>query len=446
MKKEGIGCIAPAVSAHRVDPAIISVLSNVADRRQIRDSACANRWVRGYSRSPHLIGLIGEFAVGSMLNEAMSTARTYDGGIDFYVNGIAIDVKSTKRLAVPAIRKVELERKLTNRSANVVVFAKQKSEHNFSILGWLPIGEIQENSELEELPSGLNYMVRTQSLRDIRHLKGALNKTVRNIMRYPGGKGSVIKCVAELMDYTGGMFAPEWYIEPFVGAGSMLAYLAKNRLLPKKILINDLDTSLAKLYVAARDRHEDLCNLILRNHEPTVDDWNKAKDLDGRIDDVVEAGYNKLILQNCSHAGIGYCAGGPQGGYGQNGDYQIGCRWNPVSIVRKIQFYSEHLRGAEITNKSVFDMDFPDDGFMFLDPPYVAKGESLYRHSLNDQMHTRLADLLRSYRGAFALTYDDHPLVFDLYSGWTKISHFINNGGNNPRKNREIVIARNARG
>lgn len=435
--------VAPPAVKCVVSRAAARYLKKEGDRRQRRDGRSMNGWTRGMLSDAHLIGLLSEFAAGDYLHQALSTAKDADGGIDFHVDGIAVDVKCTSKMDMPAVRVSEIERKLKKRSANMFVFSKRTGELSVQLLGWLTLGELASCSKEVQLPSGRNYQPSLEALRDMSQIRQWLKGSpVRGLLRYPGGKGTIIKSVAGRTQYTGALFAPEWYIEPFVGGGSMLAHLINERLCPRRIWINDLDTSLMLLYTAVRDRHGELCSMILRSPAPTVEDWYLAKEKDGELLDAVLAGYLKLVLHYCGHAGIGYRSGGPQGGAKQDSNYPIGCRWHPAGLVRKIQFFHRALKGAKITNLSVFDMDFPVSAFVFLDPPYAAQGPSLYRHSFDEGNHRRLSEKLSNYRGDFALTYDDDPLVRELYQ-WAEIAEFaMTTGNNHARKYQELVITR----
>ena len=58
--------------------------------------------------------------------------------------------------------------------------------------------------------------------------------------------------------------------------------------------------------------------------------------------------------------------------------------------------------------------------FYYLDPPYtVADRGGYYQHAFAEEDHRRLARVLRGVKGRFLLSYDDVPLVRDLYQGFT---------------------------
>ncbi len=54
--------------------------------------------------------------------------------------------------------------------------------------------------------------------------------------------------------------------------------------------------------------------------------------------------------------------------------------------------------------------------FYYLDPPFWAKSERLYRKSFNEPDHERLAEALNWVTDKFLLSYDAAPEIIDLYS------------------------------
>jgi len=61
------------------------------------------------------------------------------------------------------------------------------------------------------------------------------------------------------------------------------------------------------------------------------------------------------------------------------------------------------------------------EAFYYLDPPYVEAGPQLYQGAFTLKDHERLARLLRRESRPWLLSYDDHPVIHDLYGGWSRI-------------------------
>lgn len=88
---------------------------------------------------------------------------------------------------------------------------------------------------------------------------------------------------------------------------------------------------------------------------------------------------------------------------------------NAVEYMTKVQ---ERLRGVNIENKDFADLikvyDRPTALF-YLDPPYVDT-EKYYDSPFCAQDHQRLREVLGHIKGRFILSYNDHPLVRELYA------------------------------
>ncbi len=53
---------------------------------------------------------------------------------------------------------------------------------------------------------------------------------------------------------------------------------------------------------------------------------------------------------------------------------------------------------------------------VYMDPPYIGKGDDLYPTSMSAEDHERLARILRYEKRDFLLSYDDHETARRLYS------------------------------
>jgi site-specific DNA-adenine methylase len=65
----------------------------------------------------------------------------------------------------------------------------------------------------------------------------------------------------------------------------------------------------------------------------------------------------------------------------------------------------------------------PEDGFVYLDPPFYQQGQVLYKHAFQEEDHVRMARTLRSAAYRWVLSYDDHPAIRELYN-WASLSAF----------------------
>lgn len=394
-----------------------------ADRRQERDNLRSDEWGRGISENPHFVGLIAECAFAKYTGLRVDFSKNYDRGFDFVWNGLKIDVKGTRSCEMPLIKKLESKR--CHRFVMAVVY-----QDVVSLLGWISWEDVQ-SKPLVEARKGkhMNHQVEPEDLSSITEMKRS--KPGANLLRYPGGKSKLLKQIEGVMPFGGGLFSPERYVEPFLGGGSV-AIRNLTRTQFKSVLLADKDFSLIELWKCVRDQPMLLISKVSK-WKPNVDDWYKAKDMDGVEGNAVDVAMNKLILQYCSHAGIGYLAGGPQGGKNQDSDYKIGCRWNTDRIIRTIKAFSKLLNGVDIIQCDFEQIELRCTDFVFADPPYAVAGESLYRHSFSTQDHIRLKEWITRGDQDWVVTYDDCDLIRSLYAGYT-ITEILNSTGNNNSK------------
>lgn len=277
------------------------------------------------------------------------------------------------------------------------------------------------------------------------------------IIRYPGSKD---KLALQIMDYfPTNMRFPLWsaqspveYREPFFGAGAVGVRLMQDTVNPKyPVWLNDADPGIAALWIAVWKYPRQLCHRI-GNFRPTSEAFFEFKSLDSNhTGDVVEDGFRKLALHRMSVSGFGFMSGGPIGGKHQtNKLYDVGCRWTPSRIKRDVM--RVHKTFARFSNLRITCGDFrplvetaPAESFVYLDPPYYEKGSQLYKHNMSEQDHADLAALLKTAPAAWALSYDDNPVIRSLYE-WAQFdtiyvtyTNAIATGPQRP-KNREVVI------
>jgi DNA adenine methylase len=134
-----------------------------------------------------------------------------------------------------------------------------------------------------------------------------------------------------------------------------------------------------------------------------------------------------LFLNRTSFSGILNSKAGPLGGKKQSSRYPIGCRFSKPTIQHRLRRIA--ALGSSGAIESVWNYDWKDcieitkksdrmgthAIFIYLDPPFYAKADSLYRHSFSHEEHIRLAGYLQSLDTRWILSYDDHPEIRRLY-------------------------------
>lgn len=278
-------------------------------------------------------------------------------------------------------------------------------------------------------------------------------------IRYPGSKAKLVNAIYRTFPQrlTGGLFATEGveYREPFFGSGAM-GFEVLTAINPRssRVWLNDKDPWMVALWRSVLNQPNELRRRIADFH-PTADAFYEFKSKDGDLDvSDLDAGFMKLALHQMSVSGFGAMSGGPLGGREQtNASYPVDCRWNAQSLKRhvvRLHRLMAAFKEIRFTCRDFADVliGTPADAFVYLDPPYVEKGEQLYKHNMTAADHERMASIVQGLKCDWSLSYDDHPLVRRLYS-WATIreievtyTNATHAKGSRP-KNREVVISRN---
>ncbi len=250
-----------------------------------------------------------------------------------------------------------------------------------------------------------------------------------SFFRYPGGKAKLSKPIlSKIQEITQDKEITD-YIEPFFGGGSIGLAVLESDIFPdlKSTMLSEFDFALFCLWVAVYVEPEKLTALV-KGFNPTTESFYAFKDqlVNHRYDQdsMVLIGFKKLAIHQMSYSGLGVKAGGPIGGAKQTSKYDVGCRWSPDSISKKIAKYSKLLNKYDTL---IHACDFAKTielgttkSFIYVDPPYYDKGSSLYQFSFDEKDHERLANSLKSVDSTWLLSYDDCPQVRDLYQ-WAEI-------------------------
>jgi len=243
-------------------------------------------------------------------------------------------------------------------------------------------------------------------------------------LRYFGGKKAAAKHIAPVLRPCRELR------EPYFGSGAVTLWaLGLPGVLPEKVWINDLDDGIAALWTAVIREPEKLIALV-EAFTPTVAAFVefKASLLDASYEmPGVERGFRKLAVHQMSYSGLGTMSGSPIGGLTQGPDnpkdYEVGARWNPAGIVPHLLDAHTRLRGRAhedcCTSYDALDVIRApgEDVVLYVDPPYVKAGKTVYQvRYTSDQQHRDLATVLAASPHRWLLSYDDHPLVRELYA------------------------------
>ena len=247
---------------------------------------------------------------------------------------------------------------------------------------------------------------------------------------YPGGKSQLRPLIRKMLNQ--GATMPAAYCEPFCGgAGIAVDLLIKGDV--NSIYLNDADAGIYSFWRAIVEETE---RFIKETEAVKVDydTWIRFKDTRSELYKTYarggysfELGFITFFLNRTNRSGI--IDGGCIGGKTQSSKYKIDCRFNKKSLIEKIGKIGDlsskvsvsNADGAVYLRKDLPNLLHraglqPDDALVYLDPPYVKKGESLYLNSMDEDSHADLSEaVLYGVFDNWLLTYDDVPLIRDLY-------------------------------
>lgn len=282
------------------------------------------------------------------------------------------------------------------------------------------------------------------SLRSQRVIKSfELPKLKSNLspFRYPGGKGKLSKFLAVFLasnDLKGAKF-----VEPFCGgAGGSLPLLEAGII--SKLVLNDANPFIAEFWDAAINNTKALSKEI-RKVKVDLDTWHKYKAIfEGNVDSSdIEKALSVFFLNRTNRSGILHA--GPIGGQAQIGDYLIDCRFNKENLIQRIDNIAKFKRKIIVKNEDASSLVFKlEQGscFIYADPPYVKEGKNIYKnYCFNNHQHKTFANAVKHQSNPWLISYDDDPLVHELYAksgiNVIELSYVMNKA----RVGRELLIA-----
>lgn len=261
-------------------------------------------------------------------------------------------------------------------------------------------------------------------------------------LRYPGGKTKLYDYVLKIIKFNG--LEGETYIEPFAGgAGLAIKLLLKNNV--KRIVINDYDPAIYSFWQSVLYHTDEFCNMI-DNIDISIEQWDNQRNIYIKPQgySVLEYGFATFFLNRTNVSGI--INGGIIGGKSQDGEYKIDARFNRDTLIKKIKAIAEYKDEIHIYNldaKELLKSQYLNKYRKVLinfDPPYVKKGEQLYKNSFTQLDHELLAKEIYRCKRKWIVTYDVCTLVSTLYKKYRRSIIDINYSANTNRIAQEYVF------
>ena len=256
----------------------------------------------------------------------------------------------------------------------------------------------------------------------------------RSPLRYPGGKQRAAKTIANRFD------GCDQVASLFLGGGAVELELADRG---KSVITTDLFRPLASFWLQLKADCEELSNRSEQELGLSKDRFrslqSELREMSNNIADTFEEAWRFFVLNRSSFSGT-TLAGGMSSGQ----------RFTPSSIERLCQ---TDLNRVDVIWGDYFEALMSTEAFsvcdgIYADPPYaLEKGGKLYgdKGDLHINLDHRLfAERMLPLRDQSSvpvvISYNDKPLVRDLFEGWTIEPISWAYGMNASKKSNEILI------
>lgn len=242
-------------------------------------------------------------------------------------------------------------------------------------------------------------------------------------LRYPGGKASLAGLLEDTIDLNGLRGAA--YYEPFAGgAGAALELLVRGAV--GSLFLNDLDTRVYAFWKATLNQTSKMIDRTM-SVPLSIEEWKKQREIcrvPSRYSQI-DVGFAAFYLNRCNRSGV-LTGAGPIGGLKQSGKWRLGVRFYRDQLASRLEAIGRNRSRISVSRLDAIDFlkqKLPNGkgrlkGFVYLDPPYVVKGQRLYLNAYENGDHSRLANYLcRQTVLPWFMSYDDTQLVRNLYEG-----------------------------
>lgn len=259
-------------------------------------------------------------------------------------------------------------------------------------------------------------------------------------LRYPGGKGKIVNYLKLLLNHNNLIGCT--YVEPYAGgAGAALALLYDEYV--SEIRINDVDPGVFAFWSSILEETDQFCQLI-SDTPVTIETWQSQRQRLKRGEgDRLELGFATFFLNRTNRSGI--INGGVIGGKAQSGNWKLDARYNKRRLIERIEKVARYKDKIEVSNMDAhvwICMSAYGNGstFVYLDPPYYAKGSKLYTNYYEHEDHKAIADAVKRLPHYWATSYDLVPQILELYHGIPFVTYGLHYSAANRYTGSEIMF------
>ena len=261
--------------------------------------------------------------------------------------------------------------------------------------------------------------------------------------RYPGGKNALAGYLREIIK-ANDLHHPN-YVEPYCGgAGAALNLLFSE--VVSDIFLNDIDPAVYSFWRFCLLEPENLCDRIL-TARLSVFEWERQRRLLHRssVRSTLDLAFAALYLNRVNRSGI--LRGGLIGGRNQDGPWKMHARFNRDDLAAKVRLIARYAERIHVSRLDALTFvrrlskTLPTTAFLYLDPPYVKQGSSLYENHYSEKDHKEIARVLQSeIPQKWVVSYDLCSAIKRLYAGLPQLTYSLSYSANEHRSGREIIV------
>lgn len=240
-------------------------------------------------------------------------------------------------------------------------------------------------------------------------------------LRYPGGKASLAGFLANVIDRND--LRGCGYYEPYAGGAGAAIGLLRSQVV-SEIFINDADERVSSFWQSALNESDRFVSKVL-SAPLTIGEWYRQREIcaNPRAHKRFDVGFAAFFMNRCNRSGV-LTGAGPIGGLEQSGKWRLDVRFSRAPLAERILTLARMKDRIHLSQLDAIDFlksKLPcgqgrRSVFVYLDPPYVNKGQRLYMNAYEAKDHAYLASYLDSQHVLpWLMSYDDTELIRDLY-------------------------------
>jgi DNA adenine methylase len=266
-------------------------------------------------------------------------------------------------------------------------------------------------------------------------------------LRYPGGKSKLTGFFSNYLKENSLLGVT--YIEPYAGGAGVGLGLLINKVV-SNIVINDIDRSIYAFWWSILNKTDAFCDKLL-HISISIEEWKTQKQIQKEKEhqNLFDLGFSTFYLNRTNRSGI--IKAGMIGGWKQDGDYKLDCRFKKQDLIDRIKLISTYADKITIKNEATEDLldNFltgytNKEAFIYFDPPYFEKGKKLYTNFYNEEDHVHLKNLIqRTANVPWIMTYDYNLFIQNLYSEYRQEVFELTYSAAIKRKSSELMIYSN---